>query len=79
MSTMADDGHFIDDPLMIVKAKLDFSDMGLTIETVRKQAEIYQLGRILYDIELAISIYGENRSLGNVAQNIRAILKEKQK
>jgi len=77
MSTMADDGHFIDDPLSIIKAKHDFSDMGLTIETIRKQAEIHQLGRMLYGIELAISIYGENRSLGNVAQNIRAILQEK--
>ena len=79
MSTMADDGHFIDDPLSIIKAKHDFSDMGLIIETVRKQSQNLELGRMLYGIERAISIYGENRSLGNVAQNIRAILQEKRK
>ena len=77
MSTMADDGHCIDDPLMIVNAKLDFSDMGLTDEVRSKRIENWILAYMLDGIDRAISIYGENRSLGNVAQNIRAILQEK--
>ena len=47
-----------------------------------KQIELYNdhfQNFKVYGIEQAISIYGENRSLGNVAQNIRAILQEKRK
>ena len=71
-----EDGHWIDDPMIVVGTVPNFDGMG---DIDEKAIARYDCERMLYIINQAIAIYGENRSLGNVADNIRAKLKEMNK
>ena len=77
-----DDGHWMDDPVIVAGAVPKFDGLGLSKEDIAKferEVESDNYEDMLHWINKAIAIYGKNRSLGNVADNIRAKLKEMNK